>query len=130
MTVRTAVTQAFKHILIPFIECCILSSIWAPYLFATDLFSVLSMLKKISDGVDIQMGLADETRIFLFSFIILSLIFNIIIYSVLKIILKKKYNFEMKVFFYSVGFLSCSLLLLIDFRELAERIFGPWRGTS
>ncbi|MDR2943894.1 MAG: hypothetical protein LBU81_02220 [Methanosarcinales archaeon] len=97
---------------ISFIECCIISSVWIVSLLLADVLDTLPLLVKLLGGADVHVGLLEEAKIYYFLFVILSLVPGIIIYSVLK----KKYEFETKVFFYGAGFTSCVFLLFLIFR--------------
>ncbi|MDR2944027.1 MAG: hypothetical protein LBU81_02935 [Methanosarcinales archaeon] len=67
-----------------------------------------------------QMGVLDELNLRFLLLIISFWIGSIILY----LILKKKYHFEMKNLFYSVGFASCNLLLFISIQAFWERIYN------
>lgn len=122
-TIQTII-QTLKQTVVPFIECCIFSSIWILFLF-WDLSTVLPILEGLLNGENVQIGLSEEARISSLLFMISVLIAGLIIYFVLK----KKHNFKIKIFFYGIGFVLCSFIMFTNFLMLMERIFDSY-GTG
>ncbi|MDR2944213.1 MAG: hypothetical protein LBU81_03915 [Methanosarcinales archaeon] len=123
--IENVMTQILKQIAVPFIECCVMSFIWIILYPFEKTFDILFLFIKLLRREDVHIGLTEELNIFNFLFIVSLLGFSIIIY----IILKKKYNFKIKDFFYSIGFTLCCVLLFLSLsRFLIETI--PWLSLS
>jgi len=102
----------------PLIECFILSFPFLLIIFS-NIYSYIFELVMLLTGKD-----ANLTIIFHMICIVSVFIFNFIFYSVLK----KKYNFEMHVFLYGVGFTLCCVIFAFYALSIQQH-FGSYEGS-
>jgi hypothetical protein len=106
-----------KQIVVPFIECCVMSFIWILVVYPfKEIINGLSLFVKLLGRESVHIGLLEEMNVYGSLFIVSFLGFSIIIY----IIVKMKYNLRIKEFFYGIGFTFCCVLLFLSL----ERILG------
>lgn len=115
-----SIIQTLKKHAGPLIECFVLSFPLILMAFLTILSMILKLRRK---GIDLQ-AIITEMLLDTFMTVILSvLIFNFIFYSVLK----KKYNFELNVLLYGIGFMSCCVTFVLFMLIL---LHGPFERGS